>query len=318
MQYQEFSNGDKMPRLGLGTWKSAPGQVHAAVAEAVRLGYRHIDCAHIYGNEPEVGSGLAEALDSGAAGRDDLWITSKLWNNSHRPEHVRPALEKTLADLRLDHLDLYLIHWPVHLVAEVMFAEATEHFIAYDALPITETWAAMEELVRAGLCRHIGVSNFTTAKLQTLLNNGSIPPAVNQVELHPYLQQPGMLEFCDKNDIHLTAYAPLGSGDRPERMRGPDDPVLLEEPALAEIAQAHDVSPAQVCIAWALARGTSVIPKSVRPERLAQNLAAKDLVLGEADMAAIAALDRHRRYVTGTEWTKLNSPYTLEIVWDGE
>ena len=305
-----------MPMLGLGTWKSAPGEVYDAVKEALRIGYRHIDCAPIYGNEPEVGKALSDAFEAGVADREDVWVTSKLWNDAHKPADVQPALEKTLDDLQLETLDLFLIHWPVAQKNGVHMPASPDDFYSLEEVPLTETWAAMEDLVDAGLTRHIGVSNFSMAKLQTVMEKATITPEMNQVELHPYLQQPDLVAFAQENGVALTAYSPLGSSDRPEAMKADDEPVLMENPTIVEIAERHDASPAQVLIRWAIERGTVVIPKSVTPSHIADNLAAADLSLTDADLEAIAALDRGYRYVDGTLWTMDGSPYTLANLWD--
>ena len=216
MKLVQLSNGKEMPIFGLGTWKSEPGAVRQAVLDAVAAGYRHIDCASIYGNEAEIGSALAELFASGLVTRKDLWITSKLWNNSHSPKDVAPALQQTLNSLGLDYLDLYLMHWPVAQRSDVVFPEQASDLVSLNDVPLTATWSAMEELVDQGLCVCIGVSNFSVAKLQALLDVARIAPAVNQIELHPYLQQSQMLEFCGVNHIAVTAYSPLGSSDRPD------------------------------------------------------------------------------------------------------
>jgi alcohol dehydrogenase (NADP+) len=261
-----------MPMLGLGTWKSDPGDVYKAVKEAIRVGYRHIDCAFIYGNEAEIGQALSEAFAEGLVTREQLWVTSKLWNDCHAPADVQPALAQTLADLKLDYLDLYLIHWPVSIKKGEGFPLSAEKLISLEDLPILDTWQALETCVDQGLCRHIGVSNFSAAKLQALMTDARIKPEMNQVELHPYLQQPNLVTFCQSQNIHLTGYSPLGSPDRPAGLKAEDEPILLEDPAIVAIADRHGASPAQVLISWAIHRGTAVIPKSVTPARIAQNL----------------------------------------------
>jgi alcohol dehydrogenase (NADP+) len=302
MTTSRLSNGSHLQSIGLGTWRSAPGEVGAAVTTAIEIGYRHIDCAAIYGNEAEIGV----ALEQCGVPRAELWITSKLWNDSHAAVDVKPALEKTLADLRLDYLDLYLIHWPIVQKPGVVIPESGADFVSLDVTPVAETWGAMEAVADAGLARGIGVSNFSVHKLERLLKDARIPPSVNQIEMHPYLQQPEMLAFCDAHDIHLTAYAPLGSENK----------ALLEDAVVGAIAERNGCTPAQVLLRWGVQRGTWVIPKSVHRERLAQNLAAGDLTLSDDDMATLAGLDRAHRFVDGSFWVHEGGPYTLANLWD--
>jgi len=316
MQTMTLSGGDKMPVIGLGTWKAEPGQVYQAVLESIKLGYRHIDCAALYMNEPEIGQALTEAFKQGIVKREELWITSKLWNNAHLQDDVRPALEKTLNDLQLEYLDLYLMHWPVALKPDVSFPSKEEDFLSLEEIPIAVTWKAMEACVGQGLTRHIGVSNFSVHKIKELLKDCSIKPEVSQLELHPFLQQNAMLNFCRQENIALTAYSPLGSNDRPARLRTEDEPNLLQNPMIMEIAEHNNISAAQVLLCWAIQRGTIVIPKSVNPERLKQNLDSASIHLTDEEMSKIASLDIHRRYINGSFWAAPAKGYTIDNLWD--
>ena len=315
MKTQRLSDGTELPALGLGTWKSEPGQVYHAVRAALEVGYRHIDCAAIYQNEEEVGRALEDAFAAGDATREDVWITSKLWNDAHLPEETRPAIETSLRKLRLEYLDLYLIHWPVALRSGVALPNGPEDFRSLTEAPLEATWGAMLALRESGLTRQAGVSNFSKGQIVRVRDATGQAPAVNQIELHPYLQQPQLLEACEDLGVAVTAYSPLGSPDSASFLGRKDDVVLLEHPSIVSIAEEHQATPGQVLIAWALARETSVIPKSVTPKRIAENFAAQDLELSLADMTSIAALDRHQRMIDGRFWF-LGETYSPETLWD--
>ncbi|MEQ8238434.1 MAG: aldo/keto reductase [Cyclobacteriaceae bacterium] len=308
-----FLNNDKMPIVGLGTWKSEPGEVYKAVRAAIKIGFRHIDCAPLYGNEKEIGYALKDAMAENEVAREDLWITSKLWNSSHLPNQVRPALEKTLADLQLDYLDLYLMHWPVAFKEGVVFAQKTEEFLTPEEAPITETWKAMEDCVAHELVKHIGVSNFNITKLKEIKGVANILPAMNQVELHPFLPQQDLVDYCKSNQIHLTAYSPFGSLDRQTKKE--DEPRLFENDTVKKIAESHNCTPAQVLIAFAIARGISVIPKSVNPQRLQQNFEAASIELRHDELTELLDQPKYR-FIDGTFFTFEGSPYSLNDLWE--
>ncbi|MDA1038953.1 MAG: aldo/keto reductase [Planctomycetota bacterium] len=302
-----FGCGDQpLPAVGLGLWKIERASVGSLVTEAIRVGYRHLDSACDYGNEADVGAGIHKALTTGLCRREDLWVTSKLWNTFHDPQHVRPALEQTLRDLRLDYVDLYLVHFPIAL-AYVPFdvryppgwffdpdAESPE--MRPVRIPLADTWQAMERVVDAGLVRRIGVCNYGVALLRELLAACRIPPAVLQVEMHPLLTQEKLLQFCRQAKIAVTAFSPLGAPSYVPLGMAREADSLLTHPTIMEIAAAVSHTPAQVLLRWGVQRGTAVIPKTSRRERLAENLDLFGLSLSGEQMAAISSLDAHRRF----------------------
>ncbi|HEX6961762.1 MAG TPA: aldo/keto reductase [Lacipirellula sp.] len=299
-------SGDAMPAVGLGLWKIDPAQAAGVVVDAAELGYRHFDSASDYGNEPATGEGLRKILSTGVCRREELWVTSKLWNTNHRPEHVRPALERSLRDLQLEYLDLYLIHFPIALeYVPLETRYPAGWFFDPDAasprmhpvkVPIQETWRAMEAVQQAGLVRNIGVSNFGTSLLRDLLSYAETPPAVLQVELHPYLTQEKLVRFCHEQGVAVTGFSPLGAGSYLQLGMAEANESVLEEPVVQEIAERHGRTPAQVALRWGVERGTSIVPKSTRPERLRENLAIFDFELSAAEMDSISALNRNRRF----------------------
>uniref|UniRef100_A0A8C6T5B4 alcohol dehydrogenase (NADP(+)) n=1 Tax=Neogobius melanostomus TaxID=47308 RepID=A0A8C6T5B4_9GOBI len=292
-----LNTGQKMPLIGLGTWKSEPGKVKQAVMWALQSGYRHIDCASIYGNEAEIGEALQEMVGPGKPlKREDVFITSKLWNNKHHAHDVEPALLKSLKDLRLEYLDLYLIHWPYAFqCGDVAFPRAEDGTLLYDNIHYRDTWAAMEPLKEKGLVRAIGLSNFNSRQIEDVLNIAVITPAVLQVEAHPYLAQEPLLAYCRKHSIVMTAYSPLGSADR--AWKHPDEPVLMEEPVIHNLATKYHKSPAQILLRWQTQRGVVVIPKSVTESRIKENIEVFDFSLQAEEMEKITALNRDWRYI---------------------
>lgn len=296
----------KMQSVGLGLWKIERERVAHVVKQAIQIGYRHLDSAADYGNELEVGHGIKQALDEGLCKREDLWITSKLWNTFHAAEHVEPACDKTLADLGVEYLDLYLIHFPISLqyvpVATryppewIFDPEAQEPEMKIAPVPLSETWRAMEALVAKGKVKQIGVCNYNSALLHDLIAYAKIKPAVLQIESHPYLTQERLLRLAAEYDIAVTTFSPLGSLSYIELDMARQEESLLQQPVVLAAAQRLNRSAAQILLRWGVQRGTAIIPKTSRVERLAENIALFDFELSPQEMQAISALNCNRRF----------------------
>jgi len=302
----KLASGADVPSVGLGFWKIDRAVAADVVQSSIDVGYRHFDAACDYGNEAEVGQGLAAAISSGKVRRDELWVTSKLWNTYHRGEHVRQAVKRSLADLQLDYLDLYLVHFPISLAyvpIEHRYPpgwfydpKTTSPAMKPDLVPIRETWEAMQELVREGLVREIGVSNFGTSLLRDLMSYATIPPAMLQIELHPYLTQEKLLRFCQESSIAVTGFSPLGAESYFSiNMAKPDEGVITL-PIVQSIAAKYKRSAAQVVLRWGVQRGTAIVPKTSNLERLRENLALFDFELTAEEMKTISGLNQNRRF----------------------
>lgn len=302
--YRTLNIGAAIPSIGLGTFGSdtvRADQVAAAVVQAAEIGYRHFDCASVYGNEREIGEALAQVIDSGIP-RDQLWITSKVWNDCHAPADVEKSCLRSIADLGVKYLDAYLVHWPFpnHHEPGCDVASRSRNARPYIHEEFMATWRAMESLVERGLVRNIGTSNMTIPKLELLLRDARIQPALNEMELHPHFQQPALFDFLRARGIVPVGFSPLGSPGRPERDRTPEDTSPLTDPVILEIAERRNQHPAAVCLKWAVQRGGAVIPFSVRPANLLANLKAVcGPDLSPEEMQAIHGIDRNCRLIKG-------------------
>lgn len=293
----KLNNGLQVPAVGLGTWKSQPNEVYEAVKYAVKeAGYRHLDCAFVYQNEEEVGRAVSELISTGVVKREELFITSKVWNTYHSSARVGQCLQKTLDALKVDYLDLYLVHWPMgYKEGDELFPKDDKEQVLISEVDYVETWKAMEKLVEAGKIKSIGVSNFNEKQIDRVLSIAKIKPVMNQVECHPYLNQEDLLAFCKEKEILLTAYSPLGTPDRP--WAKPDEPTLLNDPALKTVADKYGKTTAQILIKFQVQRGLVVIPKSVTPARILQNTQIFDFTLSDEDLQTIRSFNRNYRFL---------------------
>ncbi len=314
-------NAQEIPAIGMGTFASenyTAEEVAGAVEEAIKMGYRHIDCAAVYGNEKEIGEVLNHLFKEGIVERKDLWITSKLWNDSHAEEDVIPACKQSIQDLQAEYLDLYLTHWPFPNAhppgADIESRDPNAQ--PYIHKNYMKTWRQMEKLVDEGLVKNIGTSNHTIPKMELLLRDARIKPVANQMELHPHFQQPKFFRFLVSNGIQPIGFSPLGSPKRPERDRTEKDTVDIEDPVIVQIAENHGIHPVLVCLKWAVQRGQIPIPFSVKPEKLHSNLeAVTGDYLTEEEMTQIAGIDKNCRLIKGQVFLWKDNQ-SWEDLWD--
>jgi alcohol dehydrogenase (NADP+) len=320
MPTRTLASGALIPAIGLGTFGSdhvEGAQIAAAVLDAARIGYRHFDCAAVYGNERIIGEAL-RSISNTIAPRESLWITSKLWNDKHAARDVIPSCKQSLHDLQMEYLDLYLVHWPFpnfHPPGCSIDSRSPDAR-PYIHSKFMETWGEMEKLLEQGLVRHIGTSNTTMAKLGLLLRDAHVRPACNEMELHPHFQQPKLLAYLQEQRIQPIGFSPLGSPGRPERDRTTLDTSPLEDPVILAIAEEHRTHPTAICLKWAVQRGEVVIPFSTNPRNYAANLrAVAEDPLTQNEMKSIAAADRRCRLIKGQVflWKK---DQRWEDLWD--
>lgn len=318
--FRTLASGARMPAIGLGTFGSdhvSPSEVAEGVRYAASVGYRHFDCASVYGNEDRIGRVFKEIFAEGLH-RDEVWVTSKLWNDKHAEGDVIAACEKSLKDLQLEYLDLYLIHWPFpnHHPPGCDVTSRNPHAVPYIHENYMRTWRKMEELVDRGLVRAIGTSNMTIPKMRLLLRDARIKPVANEMELHPHFQQPEFFHYLIKNGIQPIGFSPIGSPARPERDRTPEDSSPTEDPAICRIAGRLGVHPAVVCIKWAVQRGQIPIPFSTNHRNILSNLlAVTGEPLTEQDMSNIEKLDRNCRLIKGQVFLWKDNQ-SWEDLWD--
>jgi len=316
---RRLASGAQIPFIGLGTFGSdryGPSEVAGAVREGIRVGYRLIDCAAVYANEREIGAALRDAFQR--TPREDFFVVSKVWNNAHEPAAAVQSVEQSLSDLGVDYLDALFVHWPfANTHAPHAEPDARDpHATPYDHDRFMRLWRALEELVEQGRIRHLGTSNMTIPKLKFLLRDAEIRPALNEMELHPCFQQPELFQFCLDHDIQPIGYSPMGSPSRPERDKAEEDIVDIEHPVVVEIAEAHGVHPAAVCLKWAVARGQIPIPFSVKPGQIESNFsAAMTDPLTPAERERLRSVDRNNRLIKGQVFLWQGAESWLDL-WD--
>ncbi len=317
---KKLYNGAEMPAIGLGTFGSDNynhEQIAKAVKDAAAYGYRHFDCASVYGNEQLIGEAFREVM-AGGIKREDLWITSKLWNDMHDSEDVIKSCKQTLADLQLDYLDLYLVHWPFpnFHAPGCDVNSRNPKAIPYFHEKFMKTWRSMEKLVDEGVVKNIGTSNMTIPKLELLLKDARIIPAVNEMEIHPHHQQPELFNYLLEKDIQPIGFSPLGSPSRPERDKAMEDTVDMEDPVIVKAAEKRNVHPAAICLKWAVQRGQVTIPFSIKASQFESNInAIMHDPLTDVEMMEISKIDKNCRLIKGQVFL-WKEDQTWEDLWD--
>ncbi|HCS79338.1 TPA: aldehyde oxidoreductase [Patescibacteria group bacterium] len=301
-KFVTLNNNYKIPVIGLGTWRLKKDTVLEVIEFAINIaGYRHVDCASIYGNEIAIGNAFHHVFSSGKVKREDVFVTSKLWNTEHHPKNVEKALRQSLNDLQLDYLDLYLMHWGIAFLPGNSLGQiGANGLVKTEPVSVQQTWQAMENLVAKGLVKSIGVANFTVPLIIDLLTSAKIKPVVNQVEIHPYNTQEELVNFCHKQKIQLVAYSPFGSSERSKH------PKPLTDELVDKVATSHHKTPAQILIRWALQRGLVVIPKSAHPDRIQENIHVFNFELSSNEMERINNLNRNLRFIDPVDWWGLS------------
>lgn len=292
----------QIPQIGFGTWKLPQENCANLVYEAIKIGYRHIDCACDYGNEIEVGLGIKKALDENICSRQDLWITSKLWNTYHSKEHVELALQKTLQDLNIDYLDLYLIHFPISLKF-VPFEKKyppgwviDSNSMELSSIPLHQTWEVMEELVDKKLVNHIGICNYNSGLLHDLMNYSRIKPFNLQIESHPYLTQENIIKTAKNYGLNVTAYSPLGPLSYVELDMDGGVKSLIETDLIQGLCKKYQKTPAQILLRWGIDRETIIIPKTSNIVRMKENFEIFNFDLEKDDIEEISNLNCNKRF----------------------